>query len=240
MKLQISARSLIVDQLRGVAVVFMVLFHFTYDLKTFANPPSEFVLGFPKWFWFWVPATIGSTFLFLSGLSLRLAGAKDQNTVRQKDLSRLAKLICFALLITILTLIYIPTAPIYFGILHCIAFGSLLILILRKVSPRLILSLAILLIAGGILLEFTEPLSFSWLNWLGFRTKPSPMVSDYYPVMPFTGIMLLGYGLPEKLRQPIHGSRKIPLPFLDYLGRHSLVIYLIHQPILIGLVYLIF
>lgn len=235
-------RSFVLDQLRGVAVVFMVLFHFTYDLKIFANTPPLLVLELPKWFWFWVPAAIGSTFLFVSGLSLKLSRSEYQNgSLQKKDLLRLTKLGGVALLITIFSLFFLPSAPIYFGIIHCIAFGSLLVLLLRKMPSNLIMVLGALLVVGGIILEFTEPLSFSWLNWLGFRSKQSPLVSDYYPVMPFAGVMLLGYGFPVKIfrrHQPEEKERRPKV--LNFLGRHSLVIYLVHQPILIGLVRMLF
>lgn len=217
----------------------MILFHFIYDLKTFASPVPALIQDLPKWFWFWAPATIGSTFLFVSGLSLRMSLSKAENSSLQKnDLLRLAKLISLALLITVFSLIYMPTAPIYFGILHCMSFGTLLVLLLRGVSPSLVFTFGVLIVVGGIVLEFTEPLSFTWLNWLGFRSRPSPLVSDYYPVMPFAGIMLVGYAIPDRLRciLPVSSKRGLPLPFLNILGRNSLVIYLIHQPLLVSAV----
>ena len=113
-----------------------------------------------------------------------------------------------------------------------------------KLDKWLTLAAGILIILAGIYIDSLRSDSF-WLNWLGLK-QPGRSMVDYYPVFPYFGIVLIGV-FAGRLLYPA-GVRRFALPDLSqvrpvrglrFLGRHSLLIYLIHQPILIGLLFVL-
>jgi uncharacterized membrane protein len=145
-----------------------------------------------------------------------------------------------ALLISVATFFAVPGGWIFFGILHNIAVASLIGLIFLRLPVVVTLAVAVL--------AFLAPIYFSsdafnsiWLSWIGFATAP-PRSNDYVPVLPFLAPFLAGLGVAQiavprgwldRYRKP-SGKRNL----LAFFGRHSLSFYLIHQPVLIALVYL--
>jgi uncharacterized membrane protein len=139
--------------------------------------------------------------------------------------------------VTLVSLFATPSAPIYFGILHCIAAASLLALALRPLPPL------VPALIGGLMLGF-PPLGIGIENlppvllWTGL-SRTTPPMSDFVPMLPFAGVVLLGAAAGRWLGRSPEGKpsetgvrRAAPLA---YLGRKSLIIYLVHQPILFGL-----
>ena len=133
------------------------------------------------------------------------------------------------------TYLIAPTTPILFGILHCLLVASL-IAAPTLVTPRPwpALALGVALIAPPLLFR-SAAFNAPWLVWLGLGTQ-DPATLDWRPLMPWGGVLLLGLGL-ARLAPPLPNwrARLAPLRGLAFAGRHSLAVYLIHQPILIGL-----
>lgn len=232
----LSNRIRAIDVARGVALVAMAIYHFTWDLEFFGYVEPG-LTAFGGWKIF--ARCIASSFLFLVGVSLVLAHSRG---VRWKSfLIRLAQVACAAAAISAVTWIAVPGGFIFFGILHEIALASLLGVLLLRLPALLLAALAALVIAAPQFLR-SEIFDTPWLWWVGLSTV-NPHSNDYVPLFPWFGAVLLGmtatklagrFGLPERLRPwaPPRAAR-----VLETGGRHSLAVYLIHQPVLIALVW---
>jgi uncharacterized membrane protein len=229
-----------IDVLRGIAVVAMVLYHFSYDL---AYLVSLFDVGFFRsGVGKDMGRMIGGTFIFLAGLSLTLsysravASQPPGGMLFWKYLGRGLRIFSYGLVITLFTWIFLPNEMIVFGILHLI--GASIILTYPFLRLKLAnVALGLVCIAIGVYLHDFS-VAHPWFAWLGIR--PNSFMLDYWPLFPWFGVMLLGvfagnalYGDASKL-----AARAAPQPPssrpLAFLGRHSLLVYFVHQPVLIA------
>jgi len=226
-----------IDVARGVALLAMAVYHFTWDLEFFGyiEPGTTAVGG-----WKLFARTIASSFLFLVGVSLVLAHGRG--TRWRPFLSRLAMVAAAAAAISLVTWFAVPGGFIFFGILHQIALASLIGLAFLRLPWLLTMLAAVLVIAAPHYLRasfFDSP----WLWWVGLSSVDPPS-NDYVPVFPWTGAVLAGIavarlteglGLLAALGLVTPGRTAAPLVFI---GRHSLAFYLVHQPVLIGAIWL--
>jgi uncharacterized membrane protein len=228
-----------IDALRGVAVVAMVLYHFSYDLAYFGHFDVRF---FRSGIGLDMGRMIGGSFIFLAGLSLTLSyrrAAVSRAPARRpfrKYLLRGGRIFSYGMAITLLTLIFLPNEPIVFGILHLI--GASIILAYPFLNLKLPnVALGLVCIAAGLLLRGLD-VETPWLVWLG--TDPTFFMLDYWPILPWFGVMLLGVAVGNTLyggrvkRTDRPSSRPPAARPLTFLGRHSLPVYLVHQPILLA------
>ena len=225
-----TPRLIPLDLARSLAILCMVAFHFTFDLALFGYLPPD-TMSQP--FWYYFARMIAGSFLFLSGVSLWLAHGLG---IRWPAFwTRFAKIAAGAVLVTLASIWFVPGGTILFGILHAIAAASLLGLIaLRLPWPvTLVLAAAIFAAAWGPRLPAFDPL---WLVWTGLA-ETRPMMGDYVPLVPWAAPALAGIAAAKALRLDLwRGTPPTRLTrALGFPGRHSLVIYLIHQPILFGL-----
>jgi uncharacterized membrane protein len=236
-----STRFWEVDALRGMAVLAMIFFHFMWDLQFFELTRIN-VFSVP---WQLFARAIGTTFMFVMGVSLMLDASKYEGSLQQiwrRNLKRGLKVFGAGMLVTIVTLVAVGDEFVRFGILHLAGVSILLATLFLRHSARFSLLIGIALIAAGWLAGGIS-VSFPWLIPLGVRQDGVRMV-DYYPLLPWFGVVLLGvafgkYAYPNKHRRidlPDWRNRK-PVRLLQYLGQHSLTIYLIHQPLLIAVIY---
>lgn len=224
------------DTLRGLALVSMVLYHGLWDL-------AELFSGELPWFegvagQIWQSAT-GWLFIFLSGFSWQLG-----RNPGKRGLTVLAA----GCLITLVTLLVMPEFPIHFGILtllgSCMLFMIPLNRLLKSWNPRwgLFVSLSVFLMGLGAVTGYLANPA-PWIRWipqvwvvrwglayLGFP-QPGFQSGDYYPLFPWCFLFWAGY-----FAHSLWGERRIlrrgTVPILSWLGRHSLAVYLLHQPIL--------
>ena len=219
-----TGRFVFIDTLRGFAVILMVFFHLFFDLNLFKLVAID-VLKHP--FWFWLPRWIVTVFLVCVGIGLALV---HKNGIRWEHVwKRLIKIGGCALLITCTTLVLFPSQYIFFGILHCIAVSSVLGLLFVKYPKSSLLGFFVIILSYTIIKPSTEPL----LDWLGIR----PL--DFIPIYPWFGMVLLGIFLESIHFHKISIRQIRVVRWMAYVGRHSLIIYLIHQPILFGVCYTI-
>jgi uncharacterized membrane protein len=232
-----SPRIDVLDVARGVALLAMASYHFTWDLEFFGYAePGMTAHGA----WKLYARAIASSFLLMAGASLILAHGGG---IRWPGFwKRFAMVAGAAAAISAATYLAVPNGFIFFGILHEIALGSLLGLAFLRLPAIATLAVAAVIIAAPNFLRapiFDHPL----LWWLGLAPV-NPRSNDYVPVFPWFGAILLGIavtrlagrtGLLERLAQFPPGAWAKPFQFA---GRHSLAVYLIHQPILIGCVWL--
>ena len=209
------------DALRGMAVVWMIIFHAAYDLRLFNFIKWDFGSGF----WYGFPRVIAFTFLFCVGLSLNYGHVPKPNwkSIRKRSF----KLGISAFLVSLGTYILFPSQWIFFGTLHCILLGSLAGVLL--VNQRKLAGLLLVLILTG---QYVLGYDIKWVS--SIVQRPS---MDFIPLYPWFWAILLGIMTgPYLSRIPLLQNMK-PSPFLNYLGQHSLKIYLIHQPLIFGLIW---
>ena len=230
-----SGRVDAVDLGRGLAIAGMVVYHLSWDLADFrlVSPDLPFAPGMRL-----LSHTVASVFLALVGVSLALAHHNGFD--RRAFWRRFGIVAGAAALVTVATFIAFPGMGVWFGILHCIAVASLIAGPFVSAPAWASLAIGLAAIAAPFVIHsalFDTP----WLLWLGLG-EALPNTVDWYPLLPWAGVVFLGLSLaqtkaamarftsPERWR-PVSA----PSLALCFAGRHSLPIYLLHQPILIGI-----
>lgn len=230
-----SRRALWVDVARGGAILAMVVYHFSFDLTFFGF--ARIPVAANPW-WRAYAGAIASTFLFAVGVSLVYAHGGG---IRWRSfLIRLAVLVLCAALVSAGTMLAMP-APIFFGILHAIAAFSVLALPFLRAPVWLTLATAAAVLVLPMVYS-AEFFSAPYFYPLGLSTRP-PFTFDYEPVFPWFAVTLLGVATGRLVPRPAPGASGYDraggfLRFLAATGRNSLLIYLLHQPILFGLLLL--
>lgn len=233
----VRSRIKLVDVARGLALIAMAIYHFVWDLDFFGYiDPGTSVSGG----WRTFARGIAISFLFIVGFSLYLA---NRDNFRAKSyIRRLALILAAAIAITMATLLVTPNEFIYFGILHHIALASVLGLFFLKLPASVVLACGLFsfalphLIEGGIFNHWL-------LWWTGIATNVRPS-SDFQPLFPLFGVVLFGIAA-AKLAKHMDWTPRLAtlewpdqVPVLGWIGQHSLAFYLIHQPVLISLLWL--
>ncbi len=221
-------RRMDIDAFRGVAIVLMIIFHLTFDLEFLRIVHINFedleLLLFQR--------VVGTMFLLLVGISLILSEKKN-NEGYKRHLKRAVKLGAVALLISIATWIVAPEEFIKFGVIHCIAVSTLIAPLFFRFK-WLNLILGVILIIAGISVHYTDIYYLFWLGWITHTYT----ALDHYPLVPWFGVVLIGLFL-GKVMPEFKVKNKLT-EGLTYLGRNSLLIYVIHQPLIISLLLLLF
>lgn len=236
----------LIDAVRAVAIISMVAYHLCYDIFMIYGVDSRFIYypGVILW-----ERSICSTFIFVSGISLNFS----RHAVRRGIIVNLC-----GLAVSVVMLIFMPSQQIWFGVLNLIGCSMLITYALRKplghIPPL-----------AGMLLSF---LLFSFLysvpnGYVGFfKTKltdlpgalyftdvlaplglssPSFRSSDYFPLIPWLFLFICGWFFWRFIRERGWDSPfRFNIPVLSFIGRYSLIIYLVHQPLLYALCALIF
>jgi uncharacterized membrane protein len=230
------------DILRGFAILFMIILHFFWDLDYFRILPLNKNL-------YSLNIIIPVIFFLLVGICLAVNNNKYQNqskTMYLRTIQRGLWIFNLGMLFTILTSIFLPDRPILFGVLHCIGCCIILsTLLLRFKSTNIIL--AVLIIVSGLALSLyftTENPNMVELASGIHESNVGAHTIDYFPILPWFGVCLLGITLGNILYKD--NQRRYHLPDLSkygptkifsWLGQHSLLIYLIHQPIIAGILF---
>ena len=237
----------LIDSLRGLALLSMIVYHGCYDAV------SIFGLDWP-WFdshaaYIWQQSILW-TFLLLSGVSCHFS---------RDSLKRGLIVLACGLLITVVTCLFLPQERILFGVLHLIGCAMILFALGKRFWQR------IPPWAGAIacicLFLLTRPITggYLWLGPFGELALPAVLYedglffalgfpgpqfwsADYVPLLPWFFLFMTGYYLWPLLRDraPLQRVFALRLPLLAALGRRSLPVYLIHQPLLMAVLYLLF
>lgn len=239
----------IVDAVRGIAIGLMFAYHFMFDLRYYHVVSIDFNND-PVWLG--LRTLIVTLFLGVMGVSLHLSTARGLN--HPKFVKRLLQVAGGAVLVSIASYIMFPKSMIFFGILHFIAVASVVGLLFYR-GFWLNLGLGVALIIVGLTLHhpwFDQP---GW-QWIGLMTH-KPVTEDYVPMLPWFGVVLLGLfvgkwifpasphkGKWVKLAAPLSVAlaqwqdKTLFARLLVFGGRYSLPIYLLHQPVFFGILYL--
>jgi uncharacterized membrane protein len=222
------------DALRGAAIVWMALFHFCFDLNYFGlfRPWQNF---YADPFWTLQRNCIVALFLFCAGLGQAVALHAGQ--ARGRFWKRWLQVFDCAVLVSAGSALMFPASWISFGVLHGIAVMLVLVRLMAPLGRGLWL---VGLVALLLPLFIAHPFFDSRLtNWVGLVTK-KPITEDFVPVLPWVGVMCWGLASGRWLltHKPTVLSGRLPelLKPLALLGRWPLSFYMIHQPVLIGLI----
>lgn len=220
-------RVALVDGARTVAIALMIVYHFCFDLRHFGVIAADFE---NDRFWLASRGVILSSFLVLAGVSLALA---DIARVRTAQFwRRIALVAAAALAVSLVSLVVFPRSFIYFGVLHCIAVTSVLARP-HADKPWVALVAGLAIIVAGTLLTHAA-FDARVLSPIGFAVH-KPLTEDYVPLFPWSGVMLLGIAAGHALAAPPLRPRidRVTVPgWFAWPGRHSLLLYLVHQPVL--------
>lgn len=238
----------LLDELRGFAVFCMVVYHALFTLN--------FLFSFDKTLFLYnfftpVEPVFAAFFIFLSGLC---------STLSSSNIKRGAKLLLLAAAITLVTVFFEKLSidlPILFGILHCLSICMLLVgfseKILKKIPQAIGLSVCSLLFLlcynipmgylgfGRLRLYLPQSLfSSNLFFFLGFHNHEF-YSSDYFPLLPWVFIFFAGFFAGKYFEQHRFPSffENTTVPFFAFCGRNSLKIYILHQPIIFTLAYII-
>ncbi|MBC7548030.1 MAG: DUF1624 domain-containing protein [Polaromonas sp.] len=239
-------RFALIDTLRGSAIVWMTVYHFCFDLNQAGGLAAR--LGWVSQnfysdpFWTLQRTLIVSLFLFCAGLSQAVAVQQGQSG--QQFFKRWAQVAACALLVSIASYAMYPKSFIYFGVLHGIAVMLLIVRFTVGWGRWLWLAGALVFATHFIAAKainawaMAELFNQPWLNWLGLITK-KPVTEDYVPLVPWLGVMWWGVAAGQWLLAQRPHWLAVPTPrglaLLNWLGRWSLSWYMLHQPVLIGL-----
>ncbi len=228
-------RLLFPDLLRSSALLLMVAYHVAFDLHAYYGYAID--LSSPAWFVLGRIAAL--SFLFLAGLStaLSLEGAAHP---WRKSLRRAGLILAAALGVTAVTFLIDPGTYVRFGVLHLIGISVLFLGLLRR-YPWIALLLALAVPLAPRLLAPSLP---AWAG-IPLGLPPEGFASvDYYPLLPWAGVVFLGFGsapwlLPALRRGPAVAESPRWLRALAFPGRHTLAVYLLHQPVIAGILWLL-
>ncbi len=232
-----------IDGVRGFAVILMVIFNWAFALQYFL------IYSVGGWlFWWLFPRAIATMFIVIAGISFAISYSKmktekekTKTAVYKKYIFRGGKIFLLGMLATLATWLFSPQGTILFGILHLLGVAIMLAPIFRNLG-RWNLVFGIIFIVIGVALQ-TFIVSYPWLLWAGIRPE-NFYTFDYFPLFPWLGVFLIGMFAGNELYK--NGKRRFNIFHepattkpLSYLGRHSLLIYVLHQPVLIAVLYIL-
>jgi uncharacterized membrane protein len=226
-----------IDFLRGLSIILMVGYHLLYDLGAMAGVGS--LLGFTTDLS--TPAWLAAQYFF-AALFVVLSGTSS--TLSRGNVRRSLKLLAVALLVTAVTFVFNRAATVHFGILHCLGASILLygLAFERAKAPACAVAGAAV-IGLSAALPFAlkgVPIRFDWLLPFGIHS-PGYSSFDYFPLLPWFGIFLAGAALGKSVYASKRSviRRRLPATFINFAGRHSLLIYIVHQPVILAALYLL-
>ena len=219
----------IIDVIRGMALIFMIIYHFLFDLSFFIGLRID-IYSFEVAIFQIIAAY---TFVTISGVSSLLS----RNNIKQG-----IKLILIGMVITIASFFFAPDDPIYFGTLHFIGVAKILYGLFGKYINKI--NCIVGIVSSLLLFSITKQILYNividtpHLYILGLMDNNFSSL-DYFPIFPWIFLFLFGVFLFSSIKDKLPEKiGKIKVPVISFIGRNTLIFYLIHQPILLGLLYL--
>ncbi len=224
------------DALRGFCILCVIAIHLIFDL-TVLFPIVQW--DYPDWFVF-VQEWGGVIFLMLSGICVTLGS----RSVRRGCIVFACGMLCTAVTFGMYMLNMADSSFIIrFGVLHCLGICMLLWWFFRKCPTWALVLTGLVIVLIGF--EFANTwVENEWLFPLGLKYLDFTS-GDYFPLLPHFGFFLLGAAMGKTVYAkkqsllPRVNDRIFPLNALQFIGRHSLWVYLLHQPVLAGICYLL-
>jgi uncharacterized membrane protein len=225
-----------IDFLRGVAIILMVCYHLLFDLGEFVGVKTFLGWSTDLSKTAWIIAQF-----FFAGLFVVLSGTSS--TLSRNNIRRGLRLLAVSLLVSVATYIFDKSSAVYFGILQFLAVSMLIYgAAFEKAKANVCAAAGAAVLGLGAALPWLKralAVRTDWLMPLGLHS-PSFSAFDYFPLIPWFGIFLMG----AVLGKTLYASKRSLLPwrlpstFVNFAGRYSLVIYIVHQPVIMGVLYL--
>lgn len=208
------------DFLRGIAIILMVTFHLVFDLSDMYNYPVSYRTGV----FYFVGKAAAILFMLIAGTSCSFS---------RNNLKRGARIFALAMGITLVTYIFMPELTIKFGILHFLGICMMLYPILKGIDKYYLIILGGIAIAAGYFMsKLVMPFNFLFpIGLIGSNFTSG----DYYPMLPWIGVFMFGIAAGKILytqKKSLFKTQVVENPVM-FIGRHSLLIYIIHQPVIL-------
>ncbi len=224
-----------IDFLRGLSLILMLFYHGGFDITELAGKHTVFGirwdLGSPG---FQVAVDV------FAGLFILLCGVSS--TLTRSNVRRGFRLLAVAALVTAASYVFNGEETIYFGVLHCL--GACILIYgwtLEKAKPWLLAAAGLGVFALSFILPAVSgnaPVRSDWLAPFGI-VRDTFSSYDYFPLLPWFGVFLAGTAVGKWLypgrQSRIH--RPMPATFINLAGRHSLLIYVVHQPVFLAVLF---
>ena len=220
----IGIRNKAIDALRGLAVIFMMVFHVAVDLEDFYG----YAVGYREGLWSVFNNLIAIMFITVSGYTAAMGLGN-----RGKALLRL---LTSALLVSLATWFFDRAMVVRFGILHFLFMANLLFPLFKDLKTPVLLMLSAGLFLAGQWIQ-TLVTSTYWLLFLGAAPKGF-QTFDYYPLLPWLSFFLIGIVSQRYVKINYAGKNSF-VGCCAFLGRHALLVYLVHQPLFLLFLYVI-
>lgn len=229
-----------VDAWRGVAILGMVFFHFIFLINFLEIERINYDIGV----WRFMARAVQWSFLLLVGIGVQLSyqthlkKGKEWVEFLQKSLKRAFVILACAMLISLTSLLAVGELFVRFGILHLIAVSILCITpFVRQPLVAFLAALAIFLFTPFVAGLFSE---LHVLMIFGVRVPPFASL-DYFPLFPWLSIPFLGIALGNRMFHQLNRqyywneswNQTVIIKFLAAAGKRSLLIYMIHVPLLV-------
>lgn len=214
------------DFLRGIALLFMIYFHIIFDMKDIFGYNVEYSKGFN----YLTGRVAGILFILISGVSC---------TLSNNNIKRALKILTIAVTITIATHLYDVELGVKFGVLHFLGFSIMIYPFLNKLNEYLLAMLGTVILIFGNYVSKLNP-GTDYLFIFGI-TSEKFVSSDFYPLIPWLGIFIYGIILGKIFYKDKTSVFNLQLKnnIVSWLGRNTLIVYIIHQPIILSIIGLI-
>lgn len=240
-----SERFIEIDIFRGLAIFLMIIAHIIWDLDYFKIIPinNNIYSAFSK--------TIPLIFFLIVGLNLIVSKKKienktieEQNRYYKKLIARGLKIIGFGMILTLGSFLFISEKPVFFGVLHCIGLSIILSVPILKYKNFAFLYSILFIILSLIVTQciVDKPNFLQFIVGL-HQTDVWKYTVDYFPLLPWFTIIVIGIALGDFLYCGDKRAFRLPdlsryksLKIFQWIGQHSIGIYLLHQPIIGGLI----
>ncbi len=235
------------DALRGFAVLLMVLYHTAFDLRFFYKWPIDVFSGG----WWLLARTSAILFLLIAGICAAISWFRKSKRWWEKILRRFLILAGAAAIVSFTTWLITPQDFVKFGILHLFALATLLLPLFHPLKYWNALLGSLVILFSFYPLPIRPELTAEWpptpyaLSILLGSPPPSFSSLDYFPLVPWFGVILIGTAIGHILYLGKHARRKKILILnpqfliLNFVGRHALLAYLLHQPVILALLFLL-
>jgi uncharacterized membrane protein len=223
-----------IDAMRGLCVTLMVIHHFLLDLIVLCGAPG----------WLFSNPVFDVLHYIFAGMFIFLSGVSSNFS--HSNISRGIKTFAIAMAMTIITSLPIINEPIRFGVLHLLGFCMIFYGLTKKAwdaIPRIVMPLlyiALLVLSQILVSHVSIGGAAKYLFMFGW-TYPGFYSADYFPIFPWFFVFLLGTWAGTYIKEG-----RLPKYFYEFtcpvfpeIGRHALIIYIVHQPVLYGLIYLV-
>jgi uncharacterized membrane protein len=230
------------DILRGIAIILMIFLHILWDLDYFGFIPLNRQI-------YQIQAIVPIMFFLLVGMCLVVSKNKnkektidEQKKFNKHVILRGIKIFGFGIAVTIATFIFFPNRPIIFGVLHFIGLSIIISIPFLKIRYHNFIFASFIIFSGFLIGQLTIENPTILHLVLGFHQQNIWQYTiDYFPIIPWFGVTLIGITLGNILykdnKRNFHFpdlSNYKPLTTLSWMGKHSLIIYLLHQPVIAG------